>query len=98
VILNYRTSNGIRIRCPNTVCRLEERKHPAEKPAIEFVNDTFNPIGRLEKQIAEIEKKVDVMLLKDNDNNNHDLQPVYRHASRNNHMRHCHDKKGVVLP
>ena len=46
----------------HTVCRLEERKHPAEKPAIEFVNDIFNPIGRLEKQIAEIEKKVDVML------------------------------------
>ena len=35
-----------------------------------FVNDIFNPIGRLENQIAEIEKKVDVMLLKDNDNNN----------------------------
>jgi hypothetical protein len=50
---------------------LEERKHPtAEKPAIEFINNIFNPIGRLEKQIAEIEKKVDVMLLKDNDNNN----------------------------
>jgi hypothetical protein len=26
-------------------------------------------IGRLEKQIAEIEKKVDIMLLKGNDNN-----------------------------
>ena len=58
------------VKSPNTVCRLEERKHPAEKPAIEFVKDTFNPIGRLEKQIAEIEKKVDLMLLKDNDNNN----------------------------
>ena len=55
----------------HTVCRLEERKHPAEKPAIDFINDTFNPIGRLEKQIAEIEKKVDVMLLKGNDNNNY---------------------------
>ncbi|MGB8036250.1 MAG: hypothetical protein WCF03_20740, partial [Nitrososphaeraceae archaeon] len=52
-------------------CRLKERKHPAEKLAIEFVNDIFNPIGRLEKQIAEIEKKVDVMLLKGDDNNNH---------------------------
>jgi hypothetical protein len=59
----------------HTVCRLEERKHPAEKPAIEFVNDTFNPIGRLEKQIAEIEKKVDVMLLKGNDNNNDNHDP-----------------------
>jgi hypothetical protein len=59
----------------HTVCRLEERKHPAEKPAIKFVNDTFNPIGRLEKQIAKIEKKVDVMLLKGNDNNNNDHHP-----------------------
>jgi hypothetical protein len=50
--MNYkysRTSNGIRIRCPNTVCRLEDRKHPAEKPAIEFVNNTFNPSGRYER-------------------------------------------------
>ena len=62
----------------HTVCRLEERKHPVTKrPAVEFVNDTFNPIGRLEKQIAEIEKKVDVMLLKGNDNNNdHDPQSL----------------------
>ena len=58
------------VKSPNIVCRLEERKHPAEKPAIEFINNIFNPIGRLEKQIAEIEKKVDVMLLKGNDNNN----------------------------
>ena len=63
------------MKSPNTVCRLEERKHPAEKPAIEFVNDTFNPIGRLEKQIAEIEKKVDVMLLKGYDNNNNNQDP-----------------------
>jgi hypothetical protein len=59
----------------HTVCRLEERKHSAEKPAIEFVNDIFNPIGRLEKQIAEIEKKVDVMLLKGYDNNNNNQDP-----------------------
>ena len=42
-------SNGIIIRCPKTVCRLEERKHPAEKPAVQFVDDTFNPSGRYER-------------------------------------------------
>ena len=58
------------LKSPNTVYKLEERKHPAEKPAIEFVNNIFNPMGRFEKQIDEIEKKVDVMLLKGDDNNN----------------------------
>jgi hypothetical protein len=37
------------VKFPNAICRLEERKHPAEKPAIEFVNDTFNPSGRFER-------------------------------------------------
>ena len=37
------------VKSANTVCRLEERKHPDEKPAIEFINDTFNPSGRFER-------------------------------------------------
>jgi len=37
------------VKSPNTVCRLEEKKDPAEKPALEFVNDTFNPSGRFER-------------------------------------------------
>jgi hypothetical protein len=38
------------VKFPNAICRLEEKKHPtAEKPAIEFVNDTFNPSGRFER-------------------------------------------------
>ena len=66
------------VKSPNIVCRLEGENILTEKPAIEFVNDIFNPIGRLEKQIAEIEKKVDVMLLKGNDNNNdnHDTRSI----------------------
>ena len=43
----------------HTVCRLEERKHPtAEKPAIEFVNDTFNPSDRFERKFAEQDSKL----------------------------------------
>jgi hypothetical protein len=37
------------VKSPNTVCRLEDRKHPDEKPAIEFINDTFNPSCRFER-------------------------------------------------
>jgi hypothetical protein len=36
----------------DTVCRVEERKHPNQS-AIEFINDVFNPVERVEKQIAE---------------------------------------------
>ena len=88
----------------HTVCRLEERKHPDEKPAIEFVNDIFNPIGRLEKQIAEIEKKVDVMLLKDDDNNNdnHDNGSLDGFSLRNGkegngNNNSCSDGRGRMI-
>jgi hypothetical protein len=36
----------------DTVCRIEERKHPNISPR-EFINDVFNPFERVEKQIAE---------------------------------------------
>jgi hypothetical protein len=36
----------------DTVCRIEERKHPNISP-IEFINDVFNPVERVEKEIAE---------------------------------------------
>jgi len=42
----------------DTVCRVEERKHPNQS-AIEFINDIFNPVERVEKQVAENTKKVD---------------------------------------
>jgi hypothetical protein len=38
----------------DTVCRLEERKYPTNKPAIEFINETFNPMEKVEKQLEEI--------------------------------------------
>jgi hypothetical protein len=40
----------------DTVCRIEERKHPAKKTAVEFINDTFNPYEHLGKIDAVINK------------------------------------------
>jgi hypothetical protein len=42
----------------DTVCRVEERKHP-NQPPIEFINDVFNPVERVETQLAEIGRKID---------------------------------------
>src|SRR5215211_859505 len=42
----------------DTVCRVEERKHPNQS-AIEFINDVFNPFERVEKQVAENTKMID---------------------------------------
>jgi hypothetical protein len=40
----------------DTVCRIEENKHP-KKPAIEFINDVFNPVEKLEKHFVEYTKQ-----------------------------------------
>jgi hypothetical protein len=42
----------------DTVCRIEERKRPNQS-AIEFINDVFNPVERVEKHLAEIGRKID---------------------------------------
>jgi len=42
----------------DTVCRVEERRHPNQSP-IEFINDVFNPVERVEKQVAENTKMID---------------------------------------
>jgi hypothetical protein len=40
----------------DTVCRIEERKHP-HKPAIDFINDVLNPIEKFEKLVSELVRK-----------------------------------------
>ena len=45
----------------DTICRIEERKHPNQSP-IEFINDVFNPVEKVEKQVAEYAKKVDKII------------------------------------
>jgi hypothetical protein len=37
---------------------VEERKHPAKKPAPEFINDIFNPLDRFESRLAEQDSKL----------------------------------------
>jgi hypothetical protein len=41
----------------NTVSRVEESRHP-HKPAIEVINDVFNPVERIEHKITEIHSMV----------------------------------------
>lgn len=59
--LNHLFSVYIKSTGKDTVCRIEERKHP-NQPAIDFINHVFNPIERVENQIAECAKKVDKVM------------------------------------
>lgn len=43
----------------DTVCRVEERKYSSGRPAIEAINDVFNPVKRVEKRLAEHDIKLD---------------------------------------
>jgi hypothetical protein len=40
----------------NTAYRVEERKHP-HAPAIDFINDVFNPIEKFEKLVSDLVRK-----------------------------------------
>jgi len=62
----------------DTMCRVEERKHPAKKPAVEFINDTFNPYEQIEKHLRKIESKIDAGINKscaNNDTGLYDISP-----------------------
>jgi hypothetical protein len=41
----------------DTVYRVEERKHP-HKPAVDFINDVFNPIEKFENIVSEFRKEL----------------------------------------
>ena len=45
----------------DTVCRVEENKHP-KKRAVEFINDVFNPTEKLERYLEEYDKKLDEII------------------------------------
>jgi hypothetical protein len=45
----------------DTVRRVEENKQP-KKPPLEFINDVFNPTERIERRIAEYQKKVEAVI------------------------------------
>jgi hypothetical protein len=42
----------------DTVCRIEENKQP-KKRAVEFINDVFNPMEKIEKQLSGISEQID---------------------------------------
>src|SRR5215469_9101805 len=58
--MNHLFSNYIKSMGKNTVYRIEERKHP-HKPALDFINDVFNPIERFEKIVSEFRKELKQM-------------------------------------
>jgi hypothetical protein len=61
--LNHLFSIYIKSMGKDTVCRIEERKHPIpNQSVIEFINEVFNPFERVEKQVAENTKKIDKVI------------------------------------
>jgi hypothetical protein len=55
----------------DTVCRVEESFSSKNKSAVEAISDIFNPHERLEKQISDLGRKVDQLLIsRSNDTSN----------------------------
>jgi hypothetical protein len=46
----------------DTVCRVEQRKYSVDKPAIEAINDIFNPADRFAAQLDEINHKLTILV------------------------------------
>ena len=59
----------------NTVCRVEEEKHP-NRPAIEAINNIFNPYERIENQLVSQNKLLDQILHKLTQEQNKDFDFV----------------------
>ena len=49
----------IKSKGKDTVCRVEESISSKDRSVVESINDIFNPTQKLEKQIAELSRKVD---------------------------------------
>jgi hypothetical protein len=47
----------IKAKGKDTICRIEEEKNP-KKPAVELINDIFNPMDRIEKKLSEISERL----------------------------------------
>jgi hypothetical protein len=46
----------------DTICRVEERKHSVDKPAVESINGVFNPVERFAAQLDEINDKLTILV------------------------------------
>jgi hypothetical protein len=55
--MNHLFSLYIKKMGKDAVYRVEERKHP-HKPVLDFINDIFNPIEKVEKEIAALDTKI----------------------------------------
>lgn len=57
----------------DTICRIEENKRP-KVTAIEFINDVFNPLEKVESYLKEYDKKIDqiIEMLRHFDSMNHE--------------------------
>lgn len=49
----------IKSKGKDTVCRVEESISSKDRSVVESINDIFNPTQKLEKQIAELSRKID---------------------------------------
>jgi hypothetical protein len=47
----------------DAICRVEESISPKNKSAVEVINNIFNPYERLEKQIGDLSRKIDRLVL-----------------------------------
>lgn len=52
----------IKSRGKDTVCRVEEITSFKDKSVVEVIGEIFNPVERLEKQIAGLDRKIDLLL------------------------------------
>lgn len=46
----------------DTICRVEERKHSVDKPAVESINDIFNPVERFAARLDQINDKLTMLV------------------------------------
>ncbi len=54
--MNHLFSIYIKSMGKDTIYRIEERKHPHE-PAVDFINDVFNPMEKFEKIVSEFRRE-----------------------------------------
>lgn len=57
--LNHLFQIYIKSMGKDTVCRVEERKQQINRPAIEVINDVFNPYEEIEEMFKQIMEKLD---------------------------------------
>ncbi len=60
----------------DTFCRVEESISPENKSAMEAINDIFNPNERLERQIKDLSRKIDQLMMSSSNDTKSTSHPV----------------------